>query len=40
MRKSFKNSSVGEALSKCGKSNSYKSSESSSIDESFIEGVG
>ena len=28
----FKNSSVGKALSKCGKSNSYKSSESSSID--------
>ena len=32
----FKNSSVGKALSKCGKSNSYKSSESSSIDESSL----
>lgn len=32
----FKNSSVGKALSKCGKSNGYKSSESSSIDESSL----
>ena len=32
----FKNSSAGKALSKCGKSNSYKSSESSSIDESSL----
>ena len=32
----FKNSSVGRALSKCGKSNGYKSSESSSIDESSL----
>ena len=32
----FKNSSVGKALGKCGKSNSYKSSESSSIDESSL----
>lgn len=32
----FKNSSVGKALSKCGKSNDYKSSESSSIDESSL----
>ena len=32
----FKKSSAGKALSKCGKSNSYKSSESSSIDESSL----
>ena len=32
----FKNSSVGKALSKCGKSNSYKSSESSSIDTASL----
>jgi len=32
----FKNSSVGKALSKCGKSNSYKSSESSSIDAASL----
>ena len=32
----FKNSSVGKVLSKCGKSNGYKSSESSSIDESSL----
>lgn len=32
----FKNSSVGRALSKCGKSNSYKSSESSSIDTASL----
>ena len=31
-----KNSSVGKARSKCGKSNGYKSSESSSIDESSL----
>ena len=32
----FKNSSAGKALSKCGKSNSYKSSESSSIDTASL----
>lgn len=32
----FKKSSAGKALSKCGKSNGYKSSESSSIDESSL----
>lgn len=32
----FKNSSVGKALSKCGKSNGYKSSESSSIDTASL----
>ena len=32
----FKNSSVGKALSKCGKSNSDKSSESSSIDTASL----
>lgn len=32
----FKNSSVGKALSKCGKSNSYKSSGSSSIDTASL----
>jgi len=32
----FKKSSAGKALSKCGKFNSYKSSESSSIDESSL----
>jgi len=32
----LKNSSVGKALSKCGKSNSYKSSESSSIDTASL----
>ena len=32
----FKNSSVGKVLSKCGKSNSYKSSESSSIDTASL----
>lgn len=32
----FKNSSVGKALSKCGKSNGYKSSESSSIDAASL----
>ena len=32
----FKNSSVGKALGKCGKSNSYKSSESSSIDTASL----
>ena len=32
----FKNSSVGKALSKCGKSNSYKSSESLSIDTASL----
>ena len=32
----FKNSSAGKALGRCGKSNSYKSSESSSIDESSL----
>jgi len=32
----FKNSSVGKALSKCGKSNSYKSSELSSIDTASL----
>ncbi|MBF1033468.1 MAG: hypothetical protein HXL02_01705 [Candidatus Nanosynbacter sp.] len=32
----LKNSSAGKALGKCGKSNSYKSSESSSIDESSL----
>ena len=32
----FKKSSAGKALSKCGKYNSYKSSESSSIDKSSL----
>lgn len=32
----FKNSSVGKALGKCGKSNSYKSSGSSSIDTASL----
>lgn len=32
----FKNSSVGKALSKCGKSNGYKSSGSSSIDTASL----
>ena len=32
----FKNSLVGKTLSKCGKSNSYKSSESSSIDAASL----
>lgn len=32
----LKNSSAGKALSKCGKSNSYKSSESSSIDTASL----
>ena len=32
----FKNSSAGKALGKCGKSNSYKSSESSSIDTASL----
>ena len=32
----FKNSSVGKALSKCGKSNDYKSSTSSSIDTASL----
>jgi len=32
----FKNSSVGKAFSKCGKSNGYKSSESSSIDTASL----
>lgn len=32
----FKKSSAGKALSKCGKSNSYKSSESSSIDTASL----